>query len=53
VIRQCADRVRFPVVADEIQSGLGRTGEFLQRIAAAVRHRDRNPARSGRQADAP
>lgn len=37
MIRQIADTHRIPVVLDEIQAGLGRTGEFLASTAIGLR----------------
>jgi acetylornithine/succinyldiaminopimelate/putrescine aminotransferase/predicted amino acid dehydrogenase len=36
-LRQAADLGRFPLIIDEIQSGMGRTGEFLASAPSGVR----------------
>jgi acetylornithine/succinyldiaminopimelate/putrescine aminotransferase/predicted amino acid dehydrogenase len=36
-LRRCADEAGFPVVIDEIQSGMGRTGTFLASAPSGIR----------------
>jgi acetylornithine/succinyldiaminopimelate/putrescine aminotransferase/predicted amino acid dehydrogenase len=36
-LRRAADEGRFPLIIDEIQSGMGRTGEFLASASAGIR----------------